>query len=166
MARFTKKVFHFQVKFSACADRALYRPALKQRFSAICNKNFIFLILSCVNSNYLLYFFMEAIIIRKRKITAKDLNFIQSVVHENWDKSRTQISKIPCTKWNWVQPNGQLKDMACREILLTLHRKGLLDYLPPWHACTNGIKKKSLKFTLIRLRSAVILQILSLSGSK
>lgn len=84
---------------------------------------------------------METIVIRKRKITDRDLKFIQSVVHENWDKSRTKISEILCRKWNWVQPNGQLKDMACREILLTLHRKGLLDYPPAKQACTNGIKK-------------------------
>lgn len=84
---------------------------------------------------------MEPLVIRKRKITSKELNFIQSVVYENWDKSRTEISKILCVKWNWVQFNGQLKDMACREVLLTLHRKGLLDYPPPRQASTNCIKK-------------------------
>jgi len=35
-----------------------------------------------------------------RKITDKDLDFIQAVVHEHWDKGRTQISRILCTKWN------------------------------------------------------------------
>jgi hypothetical protein len=30
----------------------------------------------------------------------------------------------------WFQPNGRLKDMACRELLLTLNRKGLIT-LPP-----------------------------------
>ena len=74
---------------------------------------------------------MGHLVIRNRKITDKDLDFIQAVVHEHWDKGRTQISRILCTKWNWVQPSGRLKDMACRELLLTLHRKGLLDYPPP-----------------------------------
>jgi len=55
-------------------------------------------------------------------LSQKDgLVFIQAVVHEHWDKGRTQISKILCLKWNWTQPNGRLKDMACREVLLTLH---------------------------------------------
>ena len=31
---------------------------------------------------------------------------------------------------NWLQPNGRLKDMACREVLLTLSRSGLIA-LPP-----------------------------------
>ena len=84
---------------------------------------------------------MEELVIRKRKITARDLKFIQSVVYEHWDKGRTQISKILSTKWEWVQPNGRLKDMACREVLLTLHRKGLLDYPPPFQN-SNNVKKR------------------------
>lgn len=69
--------------------------------------------------------------------------FIQVVVNENWDKGRTHISRILCQKWNWVQPNGRLKDMACRELLLTLHRKGLLNYPPPKIVRSN--KKKIVK---------------------
>ena len=80
---------------------------------------------------------MEPLVIRNREITAKDLIFIQAVVHEYWDKDRTHISKILCQKWNWVQPNGRLKDMACRELLLTLHRKGLLDYPRPIQKAYN-----------------------------
>lgn len=91
---------------------------------------------------------MDDLTIRKRTITADDLKFIQSVVHGNWEKSRTQISKILCTKWDWRQQNGQLKDMACREILLTLHRKGLLDYPPPRQASTNGQARKPFKVTI------------------
>jgi len=84
---------------------------------------------------------MEALIIRKREITAQNLKFIQSVVYEHWDEGRTKISKILCTKWNWTQLNGQLKDMACREVLLTLHRKGLLEYPPPIQS-SNNVRKR------------------------
>ena len=73
---------------------------------------------------------MLPITIRKRTITEADLESIQIIVNDHWDKGRTPISQILCQKWNWVQPNGQLKDMACREVLLTLNRKGLLK-LPP-----------------------------------
>jgi len=86
---------------------------------------------------------MEPLIIRNRQITDQDLTFIQAVVHEHWDKGRTHISSILCQKWNWVQPNGRLKDMACRELLLTLHRKGLLDYPPP--RCIPRNKKRVVK---------------------
>jgi hypothetical protein len=31
-----------------------------------------------------------------------------------------------CQAWNWVQPNGQLRDMVCRSFMLHLHRQGLI----------------------------------------
>jgi hypothetical protein len=80
---------------------------------------------------------MEPLTIRNRTITTNDLKFIQAVVHEHWDKGRTHISRILCQKWNWFQPSGRLKDMACREVLLTLHRKNLLDYPPPINKTYN-----------------------------
>jgi hypothetical protein len=41
---------------------------------------------------------------------------------------------------NWVQPNGRLKNMACRELLLTLNRRSLIT-LPPRLASTNNNKR-------------------------
>ena len=83
---------------------------------------------------------MLRIIIRKRTICQQDLDDIQETVNEHWDKGRTPISEILCRKWNWRQPNGNLKDMACREILLTLKRKGLLK-LPPRKSSANNEKR-------------------------
>ena len=82
---------------------------------------------------------MLPITIRRRTITTTDLELIQCTIHEHWDKGRTQISKILCQKWNWFQANGRPKDMACREILLTLYRKGLIDLPPGKH---DGQNKK------------------------
>ena len=89
---------------------------------------------------------MLPITIRKRTITSADLNFIQQIIDQNWDKSRTTISKILCQKWNWVQPSGRLKDMACREILLTLYRKGLINYPPGAHDGNNKKRNQSIPF--------------------
>jgi len=83
---------------------------------------------------------MLPITVRKRTITNADLESIQITVNEHWDKGRTPISKILCQKWNWIQPNGQLKDMACREVLLTLNRKGLLK-LPPRQTSAHNEKR-------------------------
>ena len=41
---------------------------------------------------------------------------------------------------NWFQPNGRLKDMACRELLLTLSRRGLIT-LPPRINNANNEKR-------------------------
>ena len=89
---------------------------------------------------------MSPLTIRKRTITSADLEFIQNIIYQNWDKGRTQISKILCQKWNWVQPNGRLKDMACREVLLTLCRKGLINYPPGTHDGHNKKRNLSIPF--------------------
>jgi len=89
---------------------------------------------------------MLPITIRKRTITSADLDFIQNIIFQHWDKGRTNISKILCQEWNWVQPNGRLKDMACREILLTLYRKGLISYPPGVHDGNNKKRNQSIPF--------------------
>jgi hypothetical protein len=90
---------------------------------------------------------MLPITIRKRTITSADIEFIQATIYDNWNQSRTQISKILCQKWNWAQPNGRLKDMACREVLLTLYRKNLINYPSGTHDGRN--KKRNRSITLV-----------------
>lgn len=83
---------------------------------------------------------MLPITIRRRIIDNKELNLIQTTVNQHWDKGRTHISRVLCQKWNWIQPNGRLKDMACREVLLTLFRKDLIT-LPPAKSVRNNQKR-------------------------
>jgi len=87
---------------------------------------------------------MLPITIRKRTINEADLEFIRTTVNKHWDKGRTQISQILCKKWNWVQPNSGLKDMACREVLLTLNRKGLLNIPPRFNSANNDKRNRSI----------------------
>ena len=47
-----------------------------------------------------------------------------SVKAQNPAASRWALSKKLCLAWNWVQPNGALKDMICRGLMLELHRAG------------------------------------------
>jgi hypothetical protein len=72
----------------------------------------------------------QNLILRGRSIASQDLELIRSVVHQYWEQGRTFISKELCRVWNWHQPNGALKDMACRELLRRLEHKGLIS-LPP-----------------------------------
>ena len=62
--------------------------------------------------------------IRGREIGPKDLETIRGCIHENWTLGRTAISKALCRQWDWTQPNGWLKDRACRDLLLALERHG------------------------------------------
>ena len=101
-----------------------------------------FLLASTVFFCYMLI--MLPITIRKRTIHKADLELIQDTVDRYWDKGRTQISKILCHKWNWVQANGRLKDMACREVLVTLYRKGLISLPPGKHDGRNLKRNRSI----------------------
>ena len=87
---------------------------------------------------------MLPITIRKRTIDKADVETIQATVDRHWDKGRKHISRVLCRQWNWLQPNGRLKDMACREILLTLNRKGLITLPPPLNNANNHKRNKTI----------------------
>ncbi len=67
---------------------------------------------------------------RGRTITSDDLDFIQALITKHPEASRRALSKHLCEAWNWTQPNGALKDMVCRGLMLDLHRADLIN-LPP-----------------------------------
>ncbi len=61
---------------------------------------------------------------RGRVVTDKDIIFINELIAQNPDNSRWALSRKLCRAWNWVQPNGALRDMVCRGLMLELHRAG------------------------------------------
>ncbi len=67
---------------------------------------------------------------RGKVATTDDVKFINKLIAENPHDSRRTLSKKLCVEWNWVQPNGQLRDMVCRGFMLQLHRAGYIK-LPP-----------------------------------
>lgn len=67
---------------------------------------------------------------RGREVKASDIAFIQALIAEDPGSSRRALSKKLCEAWNWVQPNGSLRDMVCRSLMLELDRAGLIE-LPP-----------------------------------
>jgi hypothetical protein len=64
---------------------------------------------------------------RGRVIEAADIEFIKELIAQNPEASRRALSAKLCQAWNWVQPNGQLRDMVCRSLMLQLHRGGLIE---------------------------------------
>ena len=67
---------------------------------------------------------------RHRVITEADLVSIRELIAAHPEWSRWMLSKKLCEQWNWVQPNGALRDMVCRGMMLMLHRAALIE-LPP-----------------------------------
>ncbi|HOV85730.1 MAG TPA: DUF4338 domain-containing protein [Syntrophobacteraceae bacterium] len=74
---------------------------------------------------------------RNRIVTDEDIALIQSLITEHPADSRRQLSKRLCQAWNWVQANGELRDMVCRSLLLQLERAGQIQ-LPPKRCSPNN----------------------------
>ena len=56
----------------------------------------------------------------------QDIETIKEIIESHPGKSRRFISQEVCKNWNWRQPNGVLKDMVCRSLLLLLDSKGYI----------------------------------------
>lgn len=61
---------------------------------------------------------------RNRVITDQDVTFIRDLIARYPESSRRRLSALLCEAWDWRQPNGRLKDMVCRSLMLKLHREG------------------------------------------
>ena len=69
--------------------------------------------------------------------TSDEVEFIKKLIDDNPNDSRRRLSKRLCEAWNWVQPNGALRDMVCRGFLLRLESAGYIK-LPPRRFTPNN----------------------------
>lgn len=67
---------------------------------------------------------------RGKTYSSKEISEIREVIATHQERSRWFISREICRRWNWTQPNGVLKDMICRGLLLRLESQKLIE-LPP-----------------------------------
>lgn len=87
---------------------------------------------------------------RGKGLTSEDIGFINRLIRENPDDSRWALSKKLCVAWNWVQPNGALRDMVCRSLMLQLHRAGHIQLPPQKRRVHNPLisRKRPLKLKI------------------
>jgi hypothetical protein len=69
-----------------------------------------------------------------------DLAMIRRIIDSDPSATRAQISRDVCLAWSWFKPDGCLKDMSCRVLLLKLYRSGLVTLPEP--RVTNGNGQK------------------------
>src|SRR3990170_114341 len=67
---------------------------------------------------------------RGKDYTQREIDEIRDIIATYWERGRCFISREICRRWNLTQPNGMLKDMICRGLLLYLQSHGLIE-LPP-----------------------------------
>lgn len=75
---------------------------------------------------------------RGREIRVADVVFLRELIAGNPTRSRCALSVLVCRAWNWVQPNGQLRDMVCRSLMLRLHRAGHIQLPAPRQTSINN----------------------------
>ncbi|MFC1482347.1 DUF4338 domain-containing protein [Myxococcota bacterium] len=76
---------------------------------------------------------------RGREITTQDVAFIRALITRHPGASRYVLSKELCEAWDWRQPNGSLRDMVCRSLMLALHRAGHIELPPPRQKIKNPL---------------------------
>ena len=62
--------------------------------------------------------------ITRPEITEEKVSEIRAIIKNNPAWTRTQISRKICIQWGWQSPNGQLKDISCRDMLRELDKAG------------------------------------------
>jgi len=80
---------------------------------------------------------------RARELDSQDVQFIRALISKHCRRGRSYISRALCEAWQWFQPNGKLKELAARDLLLRLEEQGFIE-LPKRLRPKNNLKKKSL----------------------
>ena len=72
-----------------------------------------------------------------------DISLIERLLGKNPGWGRTHLSVKLCELWDWRASNGQLKDMACRNLLLRLEQAGQIRLPPRQRKSTNAYRNRS-----------------------
>jgi len=75
-----------------------------------------------------------------RDFTPKEIKQIRSLIKQNPKFNRMRLSKEVCRMFQWLKPDGNLKDMSCRVAMLRMQKDGVIVLPPPSHA-KGAIKK-------------------------
>jgi len=75
-----------------------------------------------------------------REFTLHELELMRVLIKNNPQFNRMRISKEVCRMFQWLKPNGELKDMSCRVAMLRMHEDGVI-ILPPPTKIKRPLKK-------------------------
>lgn len=97
----------------------------------------------------------EIMVIQGRTITPDESQQIRRLMEENPSWHRKRLSIELCKLWDWRASNGQLKDMACRTLLLKLERFGYLT-LPPRLTSANNSRRHRFILPVLHSTSPIV----------
>jgi len=59
------------------------------------------------------------------------MNLMRTLIAEDANRTRTELSRQVCQAIHWLKPDGGLKDMSCRVAMLRMQQDGLIQLPPP-----------------------------------
>ena len=66
-----------------------------------------------------------------RNFSEEELILIRTLITEDQNRTRADLSRLVCHAMHWLKPDGGLKDMSCRVAMLRMHEDGLIQLPPP-----------------------------------
>lgn len=73
-----------------------------------------------------------------REFTQSELETIKCLIADNPSSSRAALSRLVCEHLRWRRPDGRLKEMSCRVVMLRMEKDGLIRLPPPRNGNNNG----------------------------
>jgi hypothetical protein len=74
------------------------------------------------------------LVIRNRRLIEDDLTTIRCLIQAEGSQGRTHLSRHLCRLWDWRQPNGAYREIACRDLLRQLEKRNLIELPAALHA--------------------------------
>ena len=81
-------------------------------------------------------------IMQGREVSDADIQLIRDLMAANPAWGRSPLSVELCSRWNWRNAQGKLKDMAARTLLLKLERAGHISLPPPQRPSPNAFRNR------------------------
>jgi hypothetical protein len=80
--------------------------------------------------------------IQGRQLRKQEIAWIRELIQRHPEWHRTRLSRELCKAWEWTNDKGELKDMACRTMLLKLDRMGIIQLPAPRSVGVGNARKQ------------------------
>lgn len=83
------------------------------------------------------------LVIRNRRLIESDVTTIRGLIQGEGFLGRSHLSRRLCRLWQWRQPNGAYREIACRDLLRQLENRNLIQLPAALHAARRpGYKNR------------------------
>jgi len=94
--------------------------------------------------------------IQGRQIGSADLSTIRDLIVTHPDWHRTRLSQELCRRWDWVNEQGRLKDIAARALLRKLDGLELIELPAPIRSANNAFRNRPVELDILEQERAPI----------